>query len=168
MNLNTPAQLLAMHLTSVGRGCNMILDMSPTSTGLLQQNDVDAYAGFGAGARALYPPQPAAESYPARGVSTVELVLPSSDVSRGAIELRENLTMGQAIESYNVSHSVDGKVLPSCPSFLPSFVLLTCVLALLPYLLTYLLTCLLLELGAISSSQRGNAYDWEPPHPVLG
>ena len=61
----------------------MILDMSPTSTGLLQQNDVDAYAGFGAGARALYPPQPAAESYPARGVSTVELVLPSSDVSRG-------------------------------------------------------------------------------------
>ena len=31
-NLNTAAQLLGMHLTSVGRGCNMVLDMSPTPT----------------------------------------------------------------------------------------------------------------------------------------
>lgn len=77
-----------MHLTSVGRGCNMyvcpacravcrrvcvlhveryvgvcvtcvsrmrrILDMSPTPTGLLQENDVATYAGFGAGQQELH------------------------------------------------------------------------------------------------------------------
>ena len=42
-NLNTPQDLLGMHLTSVGRGCNMVLDMSPTPTGLLQANDVATY-----------------------------------------------------------------------------------------------------------------------------
>ena len=39
-NLKSAEQLLGMHLTSVGRGCNMILDMSPTPTGLLQENDL--------------------------------------------------------------------------------------------------------------------------------
>ena len=95
----------------------MILDMSPTPTGLLQRNDVQTYGEFGAGAQALYdcnsgcdyPSQPVADAYPAKGVATVELELPSSNVSRGAIELRENLTLGQAVESYNVSHSADGQ-----------------------------------------------------------
>ena len=53
-NLNGPSKLLAMHMTSVGRGCNMVLDMSPTPTGLLQQNDVAAYEGMGRGLATLY------------------------------------------------------------------------------------------------------------------
>jgi hypothetical protein len=53
-DLNTPEDLLGMHLTSVGRGCNMVLDMSPTPTGLLQSNDVATYAAFGAGQQKLY------------------------------------------------------------------------------------------------------------------
>ena len=44
-NLNSPATLLGMHLTSVGRGCNMVLDLSPTPTGLVQDNDVAVYQG---------------------------------------------------------------------------------------------------------------------------
>jgi hypothetical protein len=40
-NLNTAPDLLSMHMTSVGRGCNMVLDMSPTTSGLLEQIDTD-------------------------------------------------------------------------------------------------------------------------------
>ena len=109
-NLNSPAVLLGMHMTSVGRGCNMVLDMSPTPTGLLQTNDVETYAGFGDGQQVLYNhSQVAAAPAPARGQAVVEVLLPTSQITRGAIELRENLTMGQAIESYNISHSADGK-----------------------------------------------------------
>ena len=36
-DLNNASKLLQMHLTSIGRGCNMVLDMSPDTTGLLQE-----------------------------------------------------------------------------------------------------------------------------------
>ena len=52
-DINTAPMLLGMHLTSVGRGCNIVLDMSPTTTGLLQQDDVDVYAAFGKGLSTL-------------------------------------------------------------------------------------------------------------------
>lgn len=109
-NLNTPEQLLAMHLTSVGRGCNMILDMSPTRTGLLQENDVATYAAFGAGQHKLYNASllcqtpggiDTASQY--HGANVVELELPRA-ITRGAIELRENLTDGQSISNYEVEH----------------------------------------------------------------
>merc|ERR1719174_3218356 len=105
-NLNSPSRLLAMHLTSVGRGCNMILDMSPTTTGLLQSNDVDTYARFGEGQRQLYVAPLAASTSPSlpRGQKQFELWLPyhAPPVTRGAIELRENMTLGQTIANYSV------------------------------------------------------------------
>ena len=104
-NLNTAPMLLGMHLTSIGRGCNMILDMSPTSTGLLQTNDVETYVAMGNGIEKLYGHTSlvADAGAIARGQATVQVVLPHT-IMRGAIELRENLSHGQAISSYNVSH----------------------------------------------------------------
>jgi alpha-L-fucosidase len=74
-NLNSPAQLLGMHLTSIGRGCNMILDMSPTPSGLLQANDVETYQKFGLWTQRLYNHSLAAEASPppTRGQAVVEI-----------------------------------------------------------------------------------------------
>eukprot|EP01052_Picozoa_sp_SAG31_P027660 SAG31_NODE_2604_length_5397_cov_18.535296_3_plen_262_part_00 len=107
-NLNTAEELLGMHLTSVGRGCNMVLDMSPTPSGLLQENDVATYAAFGAGQHELYNASLLSQiddsrSDKFRNVSVVHLEVPRP-VARGAIELRENLTHGQAISNYSVEH----------------------------------------------------------------
>merc|ERR1712080_497439 len=53
-NLNNASKLLAMHMTTIGRGCNMILDISPTNTGLIQNNDIDTYKQFGEGLKMIY------------------------------------------------------------------------------------------------------------------
>jgi len=112
-NLNNASKLVAMHMTSVGRGCNMILDLSPTPTGLLQTNDMAAYAAFGAAIETLYS-NPVAEWSNLFSASTspfeVEATLSGGQaskgkmLSRGAIELRENMTNGQAISSYKVQY----------------------------------------------------------------
>lgn len=100
-NLNTPLDLLRMYVTSVGRGCNMILDMSPTDTGLIIPEDAAAYAGFGEGRQALFNDSIAAATTPVRGQAQVVLNL-SVAISRGALELRENLTLGQTISNFSV------------------------------------------------------------------
>jgi len=112
-NLNTPQDLLGMHLTSVGRGCNMVLDMSPTPSGLLQENDVATYAAFGAGQRRLYADALVASVNGTPGKSSYVLTVTGSAqgnnilkaVTRGAIELREELSAGQAIANYTVEYS---------------------------------------------------------------
>jgi hypothetical protein len=117
-NLNSASRLLAMHMTSIGRGCNMILDMSPTDTGLLQQNDVQTYAQYGAGLQALYS-QPVAQWLNAPGATTSPAVVQfglsggntsSAVLLRGGVELRENMENGQTIRAYAVQYcaSADG------------------------------------------------------------
>lgn len=108
-NLNNASKLLAMHMTTVGRGCNMILDMSPTNTGLVQTNDVETYKQFGQGLKTLYGKPVAQSLNPGRGKASQSVVFnPLStgtvNITRGAIELRENLTNGQTIESYIVQY----------------------------------------------------------------
>ena len=117
-NLNVPSTLLKMHLTSVGRGCNMILDMSPTTAGLLQPNDAATYGAFGAGVGALYGSAtlvgatvaPAAGAAPA---SVVEIAPVSgapgnfpARMSRGAVELREDMSLGQTICAFQLQYQV--------------------------------------------------------------
>jgi hypothetical protein len=98
-----------MHLTSVGRGCNMILDLSPTPTGLVQENDAATYAAFGDGQRTLYNESLLAQTGAIpRGQRVIELMLPHT-VTRGAIELRENLTAGQAITNYTIEFDDSGR-----------------------------------------------------------
>jgi hypothetical protein len=89
----------------------MILDMSPTTTGLLQQNDVATYAAFGKGLQSLYNGSSVVgeseDGSIARGNSVV--VVPLRTVAfpvRGAIEIRENLTLGQAVANYTVERCV--------------------------------------------------------------
>ena len=42
------SKMISMYLTSIGRGCNLILDMAPNNTGLLLQDDIKQYQLFGA------------------------------------------------------------------------------------------------------------------------
>eukprot|EP00039_Didymoeca_costata_P023435 m.7098 g.7098 ORF g.7098 m.7098 type:complete len:492 (+) comp3647_c0_seq1:90-1565(+) len=102
-NLNTPSELARMHITSVGRGCNMILDMSPQPNGLLQDNDVAAYNGMGAIVSALYNKSIASVDDIARGEHVVYATLATpTNISRGAIALRENMTFGQFVSAYTI------------------------------------------------------------------
>ena len=69
---------------------------SPVSRGTFQ------FAAFGSGLRTLYNESLIAHAGTiARGQRTIEVRLPHT-VTRGAIELRENLTAGQAISNYTV------------------------------------------------------------------
>eukprot|EP00912_Choanoflagellata_sp_UC4_P001158 UC4_evm1s721 len=103
-NINTSPTLLGMHLTSIGRGCNMILDMSPTSTGIIQQNDLDTYAAMGNDIRTLYNTSFAASAHNLVRGDEVATVTALAPIHRGALELRENLILGQTISSYNVTY----------------------------------------------------------------
>lgn len=104
-NLNTAPDLLSMHLTSVGRGCNMILDMSPTPTGLLEKIDSATYAAFGTGLQSLYTESIVGNVTGVAGVNTISWEAGSGgSVDRGALELREDLTTGQAVLNYSVEY----------------------------------------------------------------
>ena len=46
--------LVSEYLTSVGRGCHMILNLNPNPYGLVEDEDVQAYKGFGEAVRLLY------------------------------------------------------------------------------------------------------------------
>ena len=80
---------------------------------MLQENDVATYAAFGAGQQRLYNDSLVAEAVGIqRGQAVVQVIAPAGHaaITRGAIELRENLTLGQAIDSYTVERYVsDGK-----------------------------------------------------------
>ena len=78
----------------------MVLDMSPTTSGLLEQIDADTYAAFGAGLDKLY--GVAAGNVSAVPGQTSVTWTGAVALTRGAIELRENLTNGQAISNYTV------------------------------------------------------------------
>lgn len=115
-NINTAPLLLGMHLTSVGRGCNMILDMSPTDTGLIQQNDVQTYAAMGNGTHTLYNKSFVASAHGLTRGQAVATIAAPAPIRRGALELRENLTLGQAVSSYEVTYQgADGGVWQPLP-----------------------------------------------------
>jgi hypothetical protein len=106
-NLNTAPILLGMHMTSVGRGCNMILDMSPTPAGLLEAEDSATYAAFGVGLRSLYEGSAVVgnvSGIPGQAVLEWTAAPGAAAVSRGALELREHLEEGQAITNYTVEY----------------------------------------------------------------
>ena len=107
-DLNTAPLLLGMHMTSVGRGCNMILDMSPSSTGLLNPIDSATYAAFGQGLETLYKGGTVAGNVSNIAAGTSVVTWTAADgvqpITRGALELREWLQDGQAITNYTVEY----------------------------------------------------------------
>ena len=102
--LNTAPDLVAMHLTSVGRGCNMVLDVAPNRDGVLDPTDAATYPAFGRALAALYQNSSRVAGQlpsPPPNCSTFELPL-RAPVTRGALVMREQLALGQTVYAYTV------------------------------------------------------------------
>lgn len=98
------------YLTSVGRGCNLILNIGPDPTGAVPSADVPAYAAFGAAWQELFNASRRLSTAPAPlhaapHATSVEWSAADQAVSltQGAIVLQEDLSAGQHIASFNVS-----------------------------------------------------------------
>lgn len=136
--VKTPKQLFDIYLKSVGRGANMNLGLAPMPEGVLHPNDVQSLAAFGRKVERTFATNLAkgavAQSSSTRGNSAefslrnlfdedrysyyapadgvvfpeIEITLPQT-VHFDIIRLRENIKLGQRLDSVVVSVFKDGK-----------------------------------------------------------
>jgi len=102
--------LVRQYLTSVGRGCNMVMDIQPMPSGLLHPDDVAAYGAWGNAVTMLLGggAQVATTAGTVAAGTTVEWGPASRPVSHGALELVEDLAHGQTIQAVEVEYLPQG------------------------------------------------------------
>lgn len=134
--VKTPEHLMNVYLSSVGRGANLILNVAPNRDGVLDAADVESLLSFGAARRQLLAKDYALgastrststpfskktrareltdgdiESYwcPEEGTAepSVEIKLPQKETF-DVIRLREQIRLGQRVESFKVEAKVNG------------------------------------------------------------
>jgi len=97
-------QLMAMYYASVGRNCNLILNATPDTTGLIPESVAPHYANFGKEIRRRFD-HPVAET---RGEGdTVELALKQPTVIDHVV-IMEEIAHGERVRSYEVEGLVPG------------------------------------------------------------
>ena len=102
--------LIQKYLTSLGRGCNMILNIAPDTTGAVPEVDMAAYKAFGAAIDKLRATVVASINGSLTEGSIEWGPLNAYNLSRGALELVEDLSRGQLIASYELEYrTVAGK-----------------------------------------------------------
>ncbi len=133
--VKTPEHLMNVYLSSVGRGANLILNVAPNRDGVLDTADVESLLSFGAARRQLLARDYALgaatrssstpfskktsareltdgdiESYwcPEEGTAepSAEIKLPRKETF-DVIRLREQIRLGQRVESFKVEAKVD-------------------------------------------------------------
>jgi alpha-L-fucosidase len=118
--VKTPEQLFQIYLRSVGRGANLDLGISPDTRGLLHENDVKALEGFGKMLSATFENNLAKTSSLGNKelldndrysyATGSEFTLEWKDVQYfDLIRIRENIKMGQRIDSVVAEIWKDGK-----------------------------------------------------------
>lgn len=104
------SRLLQEYLTSVGRGCNLILNLSPDDTGLVPELDVKAYRALGEGIKLLYkhpvlilksPTVTVEETY------TVQLPSDFEAINGSFIIMEDVLNLGQRVDKYTIQYITD-------------------------------------------------------------
>lgn len=106
--LKSRTELLSEYLRSVGRGCNMILNIAPNTTGAPDAPDMARYADMGDAVASLFSKELASQSPAPLSVSggnaTVELRLGSpTRVSNLTVVVQEDLMeFGQVVSSHAV------------------------------------------------------------------
>ena len=103
-------QLVHSYLTSVGRGCPLILNIAPDRRGLVPTNDVWSYEKLGRAIELLY-------SDPVLQVGEPELIVGKSrtwhflhplEAANGSVVLMEDIEKyGQLVESYEVTYLIE-------------------------------------------------------------
>ena len=105
--VRTVDNLLDLYLASVGRNGGLLLNVPPTTAGLLHATDVERLAGFGARRRAIFEHDLARQARAtwSRGrdsaAAALELDLPRP-VTFDLISLQEAIAQGQSISSFAV------------------------------------------------------------------
>lgn len=98
---SSTAALLGKYLSSVGRGANMILNIAPNPNGTLPAGDMPAYEALGKAISALYAHPLAVVDTPQLDSSNAVVWTPAAggavNISRGGLELMENIVDGQVI-----------------------------------------------------------------------
>ena len=110
--------LISKYLTSIGHGCNLIMDMAPNMTGLLLQDDINAYKQFGDTINYMFYPIKNSIEYNNtllinntnpifiinnNNINTITLKINNINknyLGFGGIEIRENIVNGQRIETH--------------------------------------------------------------------
>jgi alpha-L-fucosidase len=102
--VKSPSELLALYYNSVGRGCNLLLNIPPDTRGQLHDNDVASLKRFGELLRQTFETNLAA----APAAKVTPLNAPEVVVDFGGerkftvIRLRENIALGQRVEEFAV------------------------------------------------------------------
>lgn len=133
--VKSPDHLMNVYLSSVGRGANLILNVAPNRDGVLDKADVESLLSFGAARRQLLARDYALgaltrtsesrskayngtkltdgdiETYwcPEDGTTTCDVEIKLKEVSTfDVIRLREQIRLGQRVESFKVEAFMDG------------------------------------------------------------
>ncbi|XP_031569824.1 alpha-L-fucosidase 1-like [Actinia tenebrosa] len=105
--VKTPQRLIQEYLTSVGRGCNLILNLNPDTRGLVPDIDLKVYRIFGQGIQLLYKSPVVKITAPLLKIGNNYTV--NSDpleVINGSLVMMENvIDYGQLVEEYLVYYS---------------------------------------------------------------
>lgn len=105
--VRTVENLLELYLASVGRNGGLLLNVPPTTAGLLHPTDVSRIGAFGTRRRAIFEPDLARKARarwsPGRDAASASLQLDfPHPVSFDLISLQEAIAEGQSISSYAV------------------------------------------------------------------
>ena len=115
--VKTPQQLIDLYYKSVGRGCNLLLNVPPDRRGQLHETDVASLRRFGALLRETFKTNLAAggkqTTSNASGADKPELVI---DFGRSqtftVVRLRENIALGQRVAQFAVDAWKDNEWQP--------------------------------------------------------
>lgn len=103
--VKTTRTLVSEYLTSVGRGCHIILNLNPNPDGLIEEEDMEAYKGFGEAVKLLYKDLAFKIKTPKLKVGVVKVFslpkLLSSD--NGSVVIMEDVAkFGQLVSEYRL------------------------------------------------------------------
>eukprot|EP00041_Stephanoeca_diplocostata_P030856 m.943489 g.943489 ORF g.943489 m.943489 type:complete len:620 (-) comp23840_c0_seq18:430-2289(-) len=100
--------LVRQYLSSVGRGCNMVMDLQPAPNGSLVPADVAAYHSWGMALDALFSTTTRvasiAGSPPAMTLQWAPDRSGAIPLSYGAVEVMENLSLGQTVQEFMIEY----------------------------------------------------------------
>jgi alpha-L-fucosidase len=128
--VKTPDQLMELYFQSVGRGCNLLLNVPPDRRGLLHESDIAALEAFGDRLRRTFATDLARSAAvtaahgegaaavadgrrdthwlsPGATSSSIVLAL-KNPAAVGIVRLREHIALGQRIDAFAIDAWVDG------------------------------------------------------------
>jgi alpha-L-fucosidase len=105
--VKTPQQLIDLYYKSVGRGCNLLLNVPPDRRGQLHETDVASLRTFGDLLRQTFASDLAAAGKQttsnASGAAAPEVVIDfGRDRTFTVVRLREDITVGQRVEQFAI------------------------------------------------------------------